>query len=366
MSGRLRLLPRNQILLGDAVEQLRRMPDGSVDCAVTSPPYYRLRNYGEVGQLGLEESVSDYVDRLVKVCEEVARTLKPTGSLWLNLGDSFSRHVRHGAPAKSLVMAPERVALALIERGWILRNKVIWAKPNPMPTSVKDRLTCSYEVIYCFARSSRVFYDLDAIRVPHKTKPQGLTAPRRSATTRVGSGTGKYDSPDRSWAGPLAGKNDGLARARRDGRTGHPLGKNPGDVWTIPTGGYRGAHFATFPERLVTRPLLATCPVRTCRRCGAPWRQHAGRPVDPSCTCQTRRHTPGIVLDPFMGAGTTAVAAARLGRDWIGTELNAEYRTLALNRIATTVVRPSAHQHGGDAQPSGADHAPEQSPPVAA
>lgn len=366
MRGRLTELPRNQILLGDAVRQLRRLPDASVDCVITSPPYYRLRNYHEAEQLGLEERVTDYVEQVVRVCDQLSRILKESGSLWLNLGDSYSRNVRHGAAPKSLVLAPERVAIALVERGWILRNKVVWAKPNGMPSSVKDRLTCTHETIYCFARSQRAFYDLDSIRVPHKTVVRGLTARGRSAMTSTGSNGGKYSSPDRSWAGPLAGKNDGLTRAHREGRAGHPLGKNPGDVWTIPTGGYRGAHHAVFPERLVLRPLLATCPARTCRRCGAPWRQHAGLPLDPSCTCKTRTFTPGVVVDPFMGAGTTAVAAAQLGLDWVGVELNADYRNLAINRIATTVVRQRAHQPGGDAQPPGADHAPRQSPPVAA
>ncbi len=249
----------------------------------------------------------------------------------------------------------------MTRRGWVLRNKAIWSKPNPTPSSVRDRLSCTYEVVFHFVRSRTYFYDLDAIRVPHKVPRHGLTARTRSAMTRVGPGSGKYEAADRSWAGPLAGKNDGLARARAEGRAGHILGKNPGDVWTIPTGGYRGAHFATFPERLITRPLLATCPVRTCRHCGTPWLQQSGRATAPSCTCTNRTYQPGLVLDPFMGAGTTAVAAARLGRDWLGVELNAEYRALALDRIAS-VVRPDAHHRRGDAPPTGAHHAPDTEP----
>ena len=168
------------------------------------------------------------------------------------------------------------------------------------------------------------------------------------------SRTGKYESADRSWAGPLAGKNDGLAKARAEGRAGHRLGKNPGDVWTIPTGTFKGAHFATFPERLIHRPILATCPARTCDRCGAPWAQSQGIATVPSCSCGIRTFTPGIVLDPFMGAGTTAVAAVRHGRDWVGIELNPEYRDLALTRIAAAVRESTGHS--SDARPQGAHH----------
>lgn len=353
-----RRLPRNTIVLGDALAVLRTLPDDSVDTVITSPPFYLLRDYSVAGQIGLEATVGEFVDRLTAVCDEIHRVLKTTSTFWLNLGDSFSRHPKFGAPAKSLVLAPERVALALIDRGWVLRNKVMWAKPNPMPSSVVDRLTCTHEFIYCFSKARSYFYDLDAIRVPHKTGARGLTARSGSATTRTGSG--KYESADRSWAGPLAGSNDGLAKARSEGRAGHRLGKNPGDVWTVPTGGYRGAHFATFPERLITRPILAGCPARTCAACGAPWHQSAGIPTGPSCTCGTRTFTHGVLLDPFMGAGTTAVAATRLGRDWVGIELNARYRALALDRIAATVVRDRTRPQGGDAQPKGHHHAPQE------
>lgn len=289
------VVPRRTILLGDAQAQLARLPSRSVDCVITSPPYFLLRDYGRDGQLGLETHVADYVHCLVTVMDEVARVLKPSGSLWLNLGDSYSRHPRHAAEAKAMLLAPERVLLALSERGWLVRNKVVWAKPNPMPTSVRDRLSCTWEPLYFLTRSQRYYFDLDAVRVPHRS--------RRSASKRP-PGHGKYDSTRPAWAGPLAGANDGLLKLRAAGRAGHPRGKNPGDVWSIATAGFRGAHFATFPVELLRIPILATCPPG------------------------------GLVLDPFIGAGTTAVAAERHGRDWLGIELNPEYRNLALERIA--------------------------------
>lgn len=346
-------VPRNQILLGDALTTLKALPPDSIDCVVTSPPYAMLRNYGMAGQLGLEPTVDAYVDSLVAAMHEVRRVLKSTGTIWLNLGDSYSRHARFGAAPKSLVLAPERVALRLVQDGFVLRNKVIWSKPNPMPTSARDRLSTTWEYVYVFAISPNYHFDLDAIRVPHQSTRRGLTTtPNMSdAVDR----TGKYESADRSWAGPLAGRNDGLARLRREGRTGHHLGKNPGDVWRIPTGGYRGAHFATFPPKLIETPIRAGCPVRVCTTCGAPWSQSRLAPTKPSCACPNRTFTTGLVLDPFMGAGTTAVVAHQLGRDYLGIELNPEYRTLALQRIASTAARAGA-ERGGGAQHQGDHH----------
>lgn len=355
----MKALERNTILLGDAVDRLRELPSGSVDTVVSSPPYHLLRNYGRAGQIGMEPTVTDYVDAIVAVCDELARVLKPTGSLWLNLGDSYSRGERYGAPAKSLLLAPERVLLALAVRGWIVRNKVVWAKPNPMPTSVKDRLSCTYEPIYLLTRSGRYFFDLDAIRVPHKSRPRGLTARSHHAKSETGSkpptvARPKYDSTRPGWAGPLAGRNDGLEKARREGRAGHALGRNPGDVFTVATAAYRGAHFATFPVALVTRPIKASCPAWTCSACGRPWLQAQLMPTGPDCLCGAGR-MPGVVLDPFMGAGTTAIAAHQVGRDWLGIELNPEYLNLALTRIASAVREAPVSKEMPN--PQGASHA---------
>jgi len=316
----LAVVPRNRVLVGDAATRLRQLPTGIIDAVVTSPPYFLLRDYGVAGQLGAEPHIDDYVTDFVAVADEIARVLKPTGSFWLNLGDSYSRGPQYGAPAKGMLLAPERILLALHARGWIVRNKIVWSKPNAMPTSVRDRLACSWEPLYLLVRSEHYRFDLDAIREPHRSS---RTPARRAHQEKYAN------RPD--WAGPLAGANDGLIRARAEGRVGHPLGKNPGDVWTIATAGYRGAHFATFPPRLVERPFLAAVPERICTTCSRPWKRDALHLVaDCGCSADWR---PGIVLDPFMGAGTVAVTAERHRRDWLGIELNPDYAQLATQRI---------------------------------
>ncbi len=332
-----------RILLGDALGRLQELEADSVDTVVTSPPYFLLRNYGVDGQLGAETTVEDWVAGLRLVMAEVARVLKDDGSVWLNLGDTYSRHVRHGALPKSLLLGPERLLLGLIEDGWLVRNKLVWAKPNPMPASVRDRLSCTWEPIYLLVRSRSYFFDLDAVRVP---PAEGTTRKKPSGGTRARPA--KYDSGGGArphWSGPLAGDNAGLSAMKRTGRSSHPLGKNPGDVWTLPTAAYHGAHFATFPEGLVERPLLAGCPEKTCLSCGTAWRrpplqQRLGSlavraVVRKSCACAKRDWQPGLVLDPFMGAGTVGVVAERLGRRWLGIELSQEFVGLAEERIAT-------------------------------
>lgn len=326
-------LPRRQILVGDARQRLTQLPDASVDCVITSPPYFGLRDYAADGQLGAEAHIDAWVAQLVDVCREVARVLTPTGSLWLNLGDGYSRHVREGAAKKSLLLGPERLALALTEEDWLLRNKVIWAKANPMPASVTDRLSCAHEVVYFLTRSRRYHFDLHAIRVP--------------ATTPVGrsrSGSAVYPPPEavpHNGRVPRVDLNRGLARLKASGREHHPLGKNPGDVWALPTAGYRGAHFATFPAELVRRPLLATCPEQVCDSCGSPWQRSLQRrhgrllatgPPRAVCGCRAPGR-PGVVLDPFLGSGTVALVAEQHGRDWVGIELNPAYAVLAEQRL---------------------------------
>jgi DNA modification methylase len=296
-------LPTGQILVGDVRAMLDRLPADSVDCVVTSPPYFRLRNYGKHRQIGLETHVDDWVNELRLVARGLKRVLKPSGALWLNLGDTYSKHEQDGARNKSLVLAPERLALALVKDGWVLRNKVIWAKSNPMPTSVRDRLSCTWEVVCFFTRDERYHFDLDAIRIPHRSARSGPS--RRHHSSRP-----QWSVPP-EWRGPSSGSNSGLDSLKARGLAGHPLGKNPGDVWTIPTAGYRGAHHAVYPTTLVERPILATCPPG------------------------------GVVLDPFIGSGTTAIAAEKHGRHWIGIELNPEFAALAQQRIAAERAKRS-------------------------
>jgi site-specific DNA-methyltransferase (adenine-specific) len=342
-------LPRNVILQGDALDRLRELPDASIDTVVTSPPYPGQRNYFTAGQIGLEDSVGEWLDRLRPIMAEVHRVLTPTSSAWINLGDTYSRSARVGAPRKSLLLAPQRFALALVDEGWICRNVAVWAKTNPMPSSVGDRLSNTYDVVLHLVKQEHYFYDLDAIREAHRS--QQARVERTSRKTRP------------EWSGPHAGSNSGLSRFRPPGIPGALLGKNPGDVWTLPSAHYLGAHYATFPERLVERPILATCPLRVCTECARPWRRGPGKtfvlgkrtpatqsdryvrrysgswrvlhqpgPIVADCRCEAAWR-PGLVLDPFFGTGTVGAVAQRLGRDWLGIELNPDYVDLAWKRL---------------------------------
>lgn len=328
-------VPRNRIVVGDALKRLSALPDASVDCVITSPPYYSLRDYGADGQIGLERHVDHWVENLAAISKQAARVLVPTGTYWLNVGDTYSAHPSQGAARKSLLLAPERLALRLQRDGWIIRNKIVWAKPNPMPTSIGDRLNTTYEVIYVLARQPKYFFDLDAIRVPHVSARSAIKG--RSQAVRK-----------ESWRGPNSDTVTGLASLKARGQVGHPLGKNPGDVWTITPGGYRSAHHAIYPLALAERMIAAGCPEARCRRCRLPWRRKVIRALGgtatraalaPTCACKSARE-PGLVLDPFMGSGTSAVAAEKLGRDWLGIELNPDFANAARKRITASRTGP--------------------------
>jgi len=325
---------RNQILIGDVRQRLTDIDTASVDCIVTSPPYFALRDYGHDQQLGLEDSIADWVSELRTIGRQLARVLHPHGSWWLNVGDGYSSHQREGAAKKGLLLGPQRLAIALAEDGWLVRNQIIWAKSNPMPSSVTDRLSTTYETVLLLTRAPTYFFDLDAIRVA-ATSPRH----RRSQRREVG-----YPPPSAAPPGGSVDLNRGLDRMKRRGATSHPLGKSPGDVWTIATANYRGAHFATYPLPLAERAILAGCPERVCTRCDTPWRRAKKRDRGGSerllrtgalradCQCDTG-WKPGLVLDPFIGAGTTAIAALKHRRDWLGIELNPEYADQAIERI---------------------------------
>jgi site-specific DNA-methyltransferase (adenine-specific) len=322
-------LPRNSILTGDAREVLAGLLPESVDCCVTSPPYANaVRDYGAPGQLGQEPTITDYLADLRAVLRGVRRVLKPAGSLWLNLGDSYAQHPRQGAPRGSLLLAPQRLALALVADGWIVRNVAIWHKPNPLPQSARDRLSPTYEVVIFAAKSRRYFFDLDAIRVPHRSADRARPQERERSR--------RYQ-----------GNNTGLGKLKAAGRVGNARGKNPGDVWTVTTASDRFGHQATFPAGLIEPMIRSSCPERICVQCDTAWtrptrirsrRTSEGirhtRKVGELLRCDCRAPVrPGIVLDPFCGLNTTGLVAERLGRDWLGIELNPTFSKLARDRL---------------------------------
>jgi len=317
---------RNEVIRGEALGVLQTLPDASVECVVTSPPYFQVRCYGAgAGEYGQESHIDEWVAHLRAVAGEVARVLVPWGAFWLNVADVYARASSEGASPKSLLLGPERLVQALVADGWIVRNRLAWVKPNPLPSSAADRLTGSWEFVYLLVRSHRYFFDLDAIREP-------LVRPRVSRS-RVAERRRSHGGRDHG--------HSGLARLSQEGLSGHPLGKNPGDTWRIAGARVRG-HGASFPAELIRRPILATCPEKVCLSCGKPW-ERARHPVrfigdEPrpralvpcECNAPTR---PGLVLDPFMGSGTTAIVARRYGRDWLGIELNPEYVRLTRERL---------------------------------
>jgi site-specific DNA-methyltransferase (adenine-specific) len=340
------LVPKYRIECGDARELTARLAPESVDCVVTSPPYYALRDYHVDGQYGLEPTMHEYIDKILGVMDELWRVLKPTGSLWLNLGDTYfngvvgaggterlhAEHfarimfdpVRVSAPVgrKSLMGVPWRIALAMLDRGWILRNVVVYAKPNPIPHPVFDRLTASWEPVFFFTKSDRYYFDLDQIRVPQSSGPS--VVPWDALDHRTELGTEPMGDV------PASRTHAIRARKRPKGYTGHPLGKNPGDVWWIAPEGGDDRHYATFPERLVARCLQASCPPKVCATCHRPpIRRRTGWEW---CGCGGERE-PGTVLDPFVGSGTTVAVAVKLGLNGIGFDLSPEYCEIARKRV---------------------------------
>lgn len=309
-----------KVIVGDCREVMRTMPDASVDCCVTSPPYWGLRDYGHDGQIGLEETPEAYVARMVEVFREVRRVLKDDGTLWLNLGDSYAtvgtrqtgrndgdsnyrlRTGGYGEHAyadkqkrsrvktqsnlrpKELVGVPWRVAFALQADGWWLRQDIIWHKPNPMPESVRDRCTKAHEYVFLLAKSQRYYFDSGAAKEP--------------AVTDIGNSKIRF-------GGAKYGDSDSPKHSTKSGNAYIPSGtRNKRSVWSITTKPFKGEHFATMPLELAELCVVIGCP--------------AG----------------GVVLDPFFGAGTTGLAAVRNGRDYIGAELNQQYAAIAESRIA--------------------------------
>jgi len=309
------------IKIGDSRELIHKLDNSSIDCIMTSPPYYGLRDYGHDNQIGLEKTPEEYLNNLVGLFSDIQTKLKDSGNCFVNIGDTYSGSgkgagsagskeswtfdrrpaINENLPAKCLCMIPERFAWQMIETGWILRNKIIWYKPNHMPESVTDRLTKSYEVVYHFVKSQKYYYDLDAIRDPYKIQES-----RPSGMVRSHQYNGKYKG---SSINPETSSSP-RARTQREGYEGNdnnPLGKNPGDVWQINTHPYPEAHFAVYPIELIRKPILAGCPVG------------------------------GIVLDPFGGSGATAEFCRKNQRNCILFELNPDYESLIKERAMVNI-----------------------------
>jgi DNA modification methylase len=310
MNMQLMTVKLNKIYEGDSLCVLRELPAEIADCIVTSPPYYGLRNYGVAGQIGLENSPEKYIQRLTMVFMECRRVLKKDGTMWIVIGDSYTGSGRgrgdinqkgirskasfageflkpyhlNGYKNKDLMGIPWTLALALRTHGWYLRQDIIWAKPNPMPESVRDRCTKSHEYIFLLSKSPKYYFNREAILEPAKYDG-------RKATTH--SGSTKYQGNTTGVPIQTLSKC-GCERWQM---------RNKRSVWVTPTQPFKGAHFATFPTGLI----------KTCMQAGCP---HGG-----------------VVLDPFVGAGTTAVVARELGKNYIGIELNPEYVKIAENRL---------------------------------
>lgn len=293
------------IIQGDCLEVLKTLPDAFVDCCVTSPPYYGLRDYGVGGQIGLEDTPEEYIQRLVDVFREVKRVLKDDGTLWVNIGDTYNGNkqgntevVKHtaiagkqdfhkklwsGAKNKDIIGIPWMLAFALRNDGWYLRQDIIWHKPNPMPESVKDRCTKSHEYIFLLSKQPHYYFDYESIK---ETATTGETTRDKNAE----------------------GYQADYAKGERFSKGEHVYGKggmrNKRDVWSVTVKPTRDAHFATFPEDLIEPCILAG----------------------------SRKG--GIVLDPFFGSGTTGRVATKFNREYLGIELNPKYVEIGEKRNA--------------------------------
>jgi site-specific DNA-methyltransferase (adenine-specific) len=306
----------------DCLSGLKKLPAACVDCVITSPPYWALRDYNVPGQLGQEATPAEYIRSLLTVFTEIHRILKPTGTCFVNIGDTYAgsgagttRHVdiskyikhskqtyilpngsakaaalRNSPKNKSLLMIPYQFAWQMIDQqGWILRNIIIWHKPNQMPTSVKDRFTVDFEPVFFFTKKQQYYFN------------QQFEPLRPDTTRRTQCGWNGAVMKNGKAAGGIA------PMAKMGTRFAPPSGRNMRTTWSINTQGFRGAHFATYPEKLIERMLLAGCP------------------------------KDGVVLDPFMGSGTTAVVAVKNSRNFIGYELNPDYIAIQNDRLALIV-----------------------------
>jgi DNA modification methylase len=377
-------LELDQIIHGNTLSVLNTLPNESIDCVITSPPYWGLRDYGIEGQLGLEPTFKEYIEHLQTIFDEVYRVLKKTGTCWVNLGDSYAgsgkgyggnnhgklgKHANEFLPApidteipnKSLCNIPHRFAISMTDNGWIQRNTIIWHKPSCMPSSAKDRFTVDFEYVFLFSKNKKYYFEqqfealseasLERMKYPVNQVTSGAIYPNESRDT------------------PYINKNG------NSGMHYNPNGRNKRTVWRINPQPFKDAHFAVFPEKLVEPMIKAGCPPSICDMCNKPYLPEyetkegdvvetytgeatkdyksamAQNPSDtkrrvidsmrtkkthigykPQCDCNAPTHA-GIVLDPFVGSGTTCLVARKLQRHYIGIDLNEDYVTMARKRL---------------------------------
>jgi DNA modification methylase len=307
----------NQIHNEPCLDTLKKMPNDFLDCVISSPPYWQLRDYGYDGQWGLEPTFQEFLEHLWQMMDEIYRVLKPGGSCWINLGDTYARGSRkkdstndslrntiniiepktspeYQGLDKCLLLIPHRFAIGCIDRGWIIRNDIIWAKRNGMPESVNDRFAKKHEYIFFMVKSKKYYFDLDAIRDEHKWAKDKRNDGKR------------HEYKD----GVKSKNNEYLAT---NAVSFNPLGKNPGsvsDFWDITTKPSKNIHYASYNTELITKPILAGCP------------------------------EDGLIYDPFMGSGTTAIHAIMNNRNYIGSEMSKEYLEIANKRISDVLLQP--------------------------
>ena len=363
------------ILIGDCRATLKQIESGSVHATITSPPYWNLRDYGYKGQIGLEKTPKEFIDELVKVFAEVHRVLRDDGTLFVNIGDSYAnigkggnpensagtlladgngqaKYVPPGLKPKDLCGIPWRLAFALQDFGWYLRQDIIWHKPAPMPSSVKDRCTTAHEYVFLLSKKPSYYWDWYAISEKGSQATDG----------RLSQDVENQNGSDRQ-----PGKTNGTMKAVGADR------RNKRSVWTVNTKGYSGAHFACFPPKLIETMILAGSPDKCCASCGKGYVREIGTERNPTrpayktkttgdsdidgnrdperhvteyvdlgfyqaCECRTDETAKSIVLDPFAGSGTTAQVAQENGRQWIMCEANTKYISMIKKRTVQTVL----------------------------
>lgn len=342
----------NKIYKGDCLETIKTFPDKSINCVITSPPYWQLRDYGWTGQWGLEKTFQEYLEHLWQLMDEVYRVLKDDGTCWINLGDTYSgsggsggdynqNGLRDGQTkvkppkqvlSKCLLLIPHRFAIGCIDRGWIMRNDIIWAKRNAMPESVNDRFSKKHEYFFFMTKSEDYYFDLDTIRDNHITNNKIRLLERGSQNW---SANAKINGMQQSGSGGI-GKNE--------------LGKNPGsvsDFWNITTKPSGDNHYASFNTELIDKPIIAGCPQYICKKCGKSRKNIIERKfngvynnsegIETDCGCNAGFEG-GIILDPFCGTATTGCRAIDLQRKFIGIEGKEEYVNIGNKKLHKYLV----------------------------